>query len=743
MAHLLISAAHKSSGKTMITAGLCRALSQRGSAVQPFKKGPDYIDPIWLGLGAGRPCINLDYNTMSQAEIGAVFACYSADADLSIIEGNKGLYDGLDLDGGNSNAALADLLGAPVVLVINARGMTRGIAPLILGYQAFDPDIRIAGVILNSVGGQRHESKLRSILEHYTDATVLGAVQHDPELEIGERHLGLVPSAEAADAEVRIEAIAAAVSDQVDLDQLIAAAATARPMVERLAVPRDNKQAPDIRIAVARDSAFCFYYPDDLTALQAAGAEIVPLDTLRDSHLPPVDGLIIGGGFPETQMAALEANAGLRREIREAIESGLPTYAECGGLMYLARSLTWQGTTCEMAGVISGDVVMHDRPRGRGYVRLRETANFPWPGEQTVNSGREIPAHEFHYSEIKHLAPETIFAYDVLRGTGTDGQRDGIVYRNLLASYTHLRNLGGTGWVERFVAFVRDCKRHRGNRAERAPNGGRTEFRAEPTASKAETRAFIVGAGPGDPELLTVKAQRLLQAADAVIYDRLVSPQILDLIPAGTTRIFAGKASRKHFMPQQEINELLLSLAKSGRNVVRLKGGDPFVFGRGSEEAMYLVENGISFEVVPGITASAGCAAYAGIPLTHRGLAKGVRFITGHMRDDKALDFDWNALADADTTLVIYMGLTNVRLISRKLIKAGLPGYTPAAAIEKGTTPEQRTVLTTLADLPDCLREMHFEAPTLLVVGEVAALTNRLSWHLATVDCELAAGSGE
>ncbi len=742
MPHLLISAAHKSSGKTMITAGLCRALSQRGTTVQPFKKGPDYIDPMWLSAAADRPCINLDYNTMSETDIRSVFDHYGADADLSIIEGNKGLYDGLDLDGGNSNAALAELLGAPVVLVINARGMTRGVAPLILGYQAFDPNIRIAGVILNSVGGQRHESKLRAILEHYTDATVLGAVQHDAKLEIGERHLGLVPSGETGDAAVRIEAIAAAISDQVDLDRLIAAAATARPVEARHPTTRQMNQAPDMRIAVARDSAFCFYYPDDITALEAAGAEIVAIDTLRDPHLPEVDGLIIGGGFPETHMAELEANVELRGEIRDAIELGLPAYAECGGLMYLARSLSWQGDTCEMAGALPGDVVMHDRPRGRGYVRLRETGRFPWPGAQSVDGGREIPAHEFHYSEIRNLASDTVFAYDVLRGAGVDGRHDGIVYRNLLASYAHLRNLGGTGWAERFVGFARDCKRQRAHmsRIGGAPAAGRTEFRVERASSKAETRAFIVGAGPGDPELLTVKAHRLLQAADAVIYDRLVSPQILDLIPAGATRIFAGKASRKHFMPQQEINELLLSLAKSGRNVVRLKGGDPFVFGRGSEEAMYLVENGISFEVVPGISASAGCAAYAGIPLTHRGLAKGVRFITGHMRDDTALDFDWDALADPDTTLVIYMGLTNVKLISRKLIEAGLPGYMPAAAIENGTTPEQRTVLTTLADLPDCVADMRFKAPTLLVIGEVAALTNKLSWHLPTVDCEMAAG---
>ena len=740
MAHLLISAAHKSSGKTIISAGLCRALSRRGTTVQPFKKGPDYIDPMWLGLGAGRPCINLDYNTMSESEIRGAFDRYGADADLSIIEGNKGLFDGLDLDGSNSNAALAGLLGAPVVLVINARGMTRGIAPLILGYQAFDPTIRIAGVILNSVGGQRHESKLRSILEHYTDVPVLGAIQHDPRLEIGERHLGLVPSAEASDADARIAAIAAAISDQVDLDRLLTAATSAPPTVERLPAPRHKTSAADLRIAVARDSAFCFYYPDDLTALQAAGAELVPFDTLNDAQFPEVDGLFIGGGFPETQMAALEANVELRRQVRDAVEAGLPTYAECGGLMYLARSLSWQGATCEMAGVIPGDVVMHDRPRGRGYVRLRETARFPWPEAQNGDSGREIPAHEFHYSEIRNLAPDTVFAYDVLRGAGIDGQHDGIVQHNLLASYAHLRDIGDTRWVERFVAFARDCKRRHTGGTQRTHAAGRTEFRAEQASSKAETRAFIVGAGPGDPELLTVKAHRLLQEADAVIYDRLVSPQILDLIPAGATRIFAGKASRKHFMPQQEINELLLSLARSGRTVVRLKGGDPFVFGRGSEEAMYLVENGVSFEVVPGITASAGCAAYAGIPLTHRGMAKGVRFITGHMRDDKALDFDWKALADPETTLVVYMGLTNVKLISRKLIEAGLPGYMPAAAIEKGTTAEQRTVLTTLADLPDCLKDMGFEAPTLLVIGEVAELTNKLSWHLATVDCEMAAG---
>lgn len=240
---------------------------------------------------------------------------------------------------------------------------------------------------------------------------------------------------------------------------------------------------------------------------------------------------------------------------------------------------------------------------------------------------------------------------------------------------------------------------------------------------------FIVGAGPGDPELLTVKALRLISEADVVVYDRLVSEPILELIPAGTTRIFAGKAARDHHMPQEEINELLVGLARGNRKVVRLKGGDPFIFGRGSEEAVHLARNGIPFEVVPGITASAGCAAYAGIPLTHRGLSRGVNFVTGHCQEGH-LDLNWKSLADPDTTLVVYMGLTNIRLICTELIAAGLPADTPAAAIHKGTTPEQRSVLSILERLADDVQGAGLAAPTLLVVGRVVELAETLNWRL-------------
>jgi uroporphyrin-III C-methyltransferase/precorrin-2 dehydrogenase/sirohydrochlorin ferrochelatase/uroporphyrin-III C-methyltransferase len=239
---------------------------------------------------------------------------------------------------------------------------------------------------------------------------------------------------------------------------------------------------------------------------------------------------------------------------------------------------------------------------------------------------------------------------------------------------------------------------------------------------------YIVGAGPGDPELLTVKATRLIAAADVIVYDKLVSKPILDLIPSGTTRIYAGKVARKHHMPQGEINELLVSLARSGRNVVRLKGGDPFLFGRGGEEAEFLAASGLPFEIVPGVTSASGCSAYAGIPLTHRGLSHGVRYVTGHTRDDDVLDFNWASLADPDTTLVVYMGRTTARQLSSRLIAYGLDADTPAAAIINGTRPNQQTLLTTVAGLADCIETAGLAAPTLLIIGKVVSLADKLAW---------------
>ena len=505
MSRLLISAAHKSSGKTMLSVGLCAAFSSQGLAVQAFKKGPDYIDPMWLRLGSGRDCFNLDPYLMTGPQIASLYARQGVAADVRIVEGNKGLYDGLALDGSNSNAALAHLLDLPVLLVIDARGMTRGIAPLILGYQAFDPGIRIAGVILNQLGGSRHEAKLRAVIEHYTTVPVLGALGHDPALIVRERHLGLMPSLELGDAAQRVRDIGLRVAAQVDLQRILQAGAEAAgalaaeprsevalkfpaagatpalappgpslvPLARRPATGRsvppltdcagprgaDARDCPTsgllpVRIGVARDQAFGFYYPDDLEALRAAGATLVPFDTLNDPELPAVDGLFIGGGFPEVYMAELEANAGLRRRVAGAIAAGLPVYAECGGLMYLARSLSWRGRRCAMVGAIAADAVMQERPVGRGYVELEPTGHGPWNAAGSAAQPK-LRGHEFHYSSLENLDPRTRFAYRVLRGHGVDGRNDGILVHNLLASYSHLRSIDGAGWAPGFAAFVR------------------------------------------------------------------------------------------------------------------------------------------------------------------------------------------------------------------------------------------------------------------------------------------------
>jgi cobyrinic acid a,c-diamide synthase len=477
MSHLLISAAHKSSGKTTITLGLCASLTVRGMTVQPFKKGPDYIDPLWLTQAANRPCHNLDFYTMNRAEIQTSFAQRSQNADICIIEGNKGLYDGMAVDGSNSNAALAHLLGAPVILVLDTKDMTRGVAPLVLGYQLFDKNIHIAGVILNKVGGERHESKLRESMEYHTDVPVIGAVRRNSNFRIEERHLGLMPSNEDSTAQKKIHTIAKMIGEQVDLEQLLKIAKQANSfhvvsgMTQTIPKtsqtikvseihssfpkPQNPPKHQPIKIGVIRDAAFGFYYASDLEALEIAGAELIFINALHNSQLPKINALFIGGGFPETRIKQLANNHRLKTEIREAIENEMPVYAECGGLMYLARQLTWQEQTGDMVGALPFDIVMGSRPQGRGYVIMRETGQGLWPLIDESGQPAEFAAHEFHYSQAIHLPNNLTYAYQVLRGHGVDGQHDGIIYKNTLASYVHLRDVENNRWTQRFVEFIR------------------------------------------------------------------------------------------------------------------------------------------------------------------------------------------------------------------------------------------------------------------------------------------------
>lgn len=462
MGHILISAAHKSSGKTMVTTGLTRALTLRGRRVATFKKGPDYIDPKWLSEAAGQPCYNLDFHTQCDDEIKSLFAEHSADADITIIEGNKGLHDGIDVEGSNSNAALAKMLKAPVILVVDTTGITRGIAPLLKGYEVFDPDTNIAGVILNKVMGPRHEEKLIAAVERYTDIPVLGAVRRNPKLGVDERHIGLIPSNEHPAARARIESLAEMIAEQVDLDRIEAIAATA-PALAHAAPAEVQPPRADVRIAIARDAAFGFYYADDLDALKNAGAQLVYFNALNDVYLPTCDGLFLGGGFPETQMKKLEANKSLRARIKAAIGAGLPTYAECGGLMYLTRSITWHEDCHQMVGAIPGDATMHPRPQGRGYVHLSPTNDHPWKlnDASCAFEGDYIPAHEFHHSRLENVEGDLTFAFDVLRGQGVNGKQDGIVINNMVAGYAHLRNTSRCHWADSFTAFVRQKKSER------------------------------------------------------------------------------------------------------------------------------------------------------------------------------------------------------------------------------------------------------------------------------------------
>ncbi len=469
MQRILISAALKSSGKTTVSIGLCAAIKQRGLIVQSFKKGPDYIDPYWLAQATGRDCYNLDFYTMEREEILSLMQNKSQDADITLIEGNKGLYDGLDLDGSNSNAALATLTSTPVILVLNARGMTRGIAPLILGYQAFDKNVSIKGVILNRLGGSRHESKLRNVIEHYTDVEVVGAIHNDDRFDIDERHLGLVPGHEDPFCTQKINLLADAITDQVNLDAVLAIASQAPelpavdPGSDNIARTRSRNHGKDIeqrdiKLGLVRCSAFGFYYPDDLQALQDAGAELIEVDPCHQTELPELDALFIGGGFPETHMNELEANKSLRAAIKSAIDNGLPTYAECGGLMYLARSIQWNKEICQMVGCIDTDIIMEKTPQGRGYVQLEETEHSFWPKPRSWRKGHIINAHEFHYSRFNNIGNDVQFAFHVKRGMGINGKSDGYVYKNLLANYTHQRNTWNNPWAQRFIDFARSHK---------------------------------------------------------------------------------------------------------------------------------------------------------------------------------------------------------------------------------------------------------------------------------------------
>ncbi len=421
---LMVSGLRGGSGKTVLTLGLIRSWRKRGFRVLPFKKGPDYIDPAWLALAAREKCRCVDTFLMGSDQARAVLESGSVPSVVSLIEGNRGLFDGVDTAGTHSTAELAKLVKSPVVLVVDCTKATRTVAAMVLGCTTLDPEVNLVGVVLNQVGSARQEKLVRQAVEEYTGVSVLGAIPRVPELRLRERHLGLVPPSEHPQGEQMLAAVLAAVEEHVDVDRLFEIAGTAEP----LETAEHADEAPIIvgderpRIGVVRDSAFSFYYPENLEQLERLGAELVFINALEDAELPPVDALYIGGGFPETHAARLADNESFRQSIRDHVERGLPVYAECGGLTFLGDGIVMDGITYPMAGVFPVRFEIAARPVGHGYAVMEVDQANPF-----FDVGTTIRGHEFRYSRALDYEPGTIkTAARVVRGKGFDGERAGL-----------------------------------------------------------------------------------------------------------------------------------------------------------------------------------------------------------------------------------------------------------------------------------------------------------------------------
>lgn len=454
-ARFIIAGTHSGVGKTSITAGLIAALRQRGLTIQPFKAGPDYIDPSYHSLAAGRPCRTLDTWMVPLDHVRALFNYASRQADMAVVEGVMGLYDGFGYqDDSGSTAQVAKLLETPVVLVLDASHMARSAGALALGYSRFDPALSLAGFILNKVAGEKHGQGVAKATQDATGLPVLGWLPRDPKLEVPERHLGLVPTAEPGRWQAFIEAAAALVTQHLDLDRLLAIAQQApnwgAPEPLRLvAGDRSSVLVPPPTIAVAQDEAFSFTYPDNLDLLRAAGAKITFFSPLRDENLPSeTSAVILSGGFPELYAGQLSSNDGMRQALRYAHQQGVPIYAECGGLMYLTETITdMEGHQYPMVGLLPGRSTMSGRLT-MGY-RLAQARSASW----LLATGEAVRGHEFHYSTWEDRPSDLPPAYSLLPPDGQGEPRpEGACLGNTWASYVHLHLWHKPELATRFVA---------------------------------------------------------------------------------------------------------------------------------------------------------------------------------------------------------------------------------------------------------------------------------------------------
>jgi cobyrinic acid a,c-diamide synthase len=455
MRQILITGDRSGSGKTSITLALAALLAQ-SHRVQTFKVGMDYIDPSYLSAVSGRPCRNLDSFTLSDRQIRDIFQYGCRGADMALVEGVRGLYEGADaLTDTGSTAAIAKTLDLPVILVVSAQSITRSSAAIVKGFQAFDPAVRIAGVILNNTRGGSHKAKATTAIEHYCGVPVIGAIPRMEEMHLAMRHLGLVPYREGSgrgDFDARIAAITQIIGQYVDLDRFVS-------LMKACDMPCDRSPAfdpspfRDVKIGIALDEAFNFYYADLSDILHSLGADFIPFSPVHD-RLPVADGYIIGGGYPELFVRELEANDRMREALKEASQNGVPVYAECGGLMYLTERMVlkkgWQESAAdqssEMCGLFAGETRMPAR-RVVSYVEGTSDKGSPL-GKASFRG------HEFHYSDVV-LDKDTRFAYRLSRGVGIRDTCDGAVVKNTLGSYTHLHPVASMGMFRHFVGLCR------------------------------------------------------------------------------------------------------------------------------------------------------------------------------------------------------------------------------------------------------------------------------------------------
>lgn len=454
---LVVAGLGGGAGKSVVAVGLAAAFAEQGRQVVPFKKGPDYIDAGWLALAAGYPCYNLDPYLMDPEALTHSFRSHVYGRELVIIEGNRGLYDGVDTEGTFSTAELAKTLGLPVLLVVDCTKTTRTVAALVLGCQQFDPKVTIGGVILNRVGTARHEALVRQAVEHYTGIPVLGALPRSKEDAFPQRHLGITPCPEHAEADAAVQGLAKKAMrylDLVGIEKMMAACASE----PEAAAPKVNGTQESVRIGILKDAAFQFYYAENLEALARCGADLVEINALTAKELPVLDGLYIGGGFPETSARALSANISFRESLKRAAEAGLPIYAECGGLIYLGESMVLGDEIFPLVGLFPVRFSLMNKPQAHGYTVLLADGHNPYYPE-----GTEIKGHEFRYSRVEKWDGEVArLALRMERGVGFSGGRDGLVFKNVLALYTHIHALGTPAWAPALVAKAREFRASQG-----------------------------------------------------------------------------------------------------------------------------------------------------------------------------------------------------------------------------------------------------------------------------------------